>query len=132
MTGRRSFLAIGTATALAASASVNATEAGDARLLAACDAFLKVDRELKTWVHPPSYEAASDAANEAALGAVIDNWYAGVEFITELQPTTPRGVQAKIRAACAAMETIDDGNGLQREEALGLSALRAALEGAQS
>jgi len=128
MSGRRSLLTGASLAGLAAALPALAAGDGDAKLLAECDAFLKIDRELKDWVHPPEFDEAADDANSDAVSAVVDRWYVHLELITDLRPTTPRGVQAKIRAACAAMESTIGTAGMEREEMLGLAALQDAME----
>jgi hypothetical protein len=86
----------------------------DAALLAACESFLAVDRELAD-TH------GSDLEDEAISGPLFDRWYDALGEVAAIRPRTQAGCMAKARVAYLALKST--GNGTQREEAAALSAL---------
>lgn len=84
------------------SATQRARPTDDAELLAACEAFADVDREV--WLEETN-EARLD---DAAYNELCERWRIALERVADLPAQTTSGLLAKAKAALTAVVSIKD------------------------
>jgi hypothetical protein len=97
--------------------TAQAADRGDARLIAVCERFLAVDRDIECW-DAGQLEWTQDQSDEA-----ITQWYVELEALTAIRAMTPAGALAKAKAAYRSLASLREDHVFGREEEAALAAL---------